>query len=165
MPKVNPSRAAKQIGDFGEALVNYDFIRKGYEVAVVDHVGADLICSKDGTDGTKKRYAISVKTRRFKNASDESRMYNIESAHLDKLRYFSDSFGLEPLFSLLVCISDDKKLILFTVRVVDIPSCFRKTKAGYSFRFSDKHLVSLKNDPNISISLWENEVIGNDIFA
>jgi len=160
MPKVNPSRAAKQIGDFGEALVNYDFIRKGYEVAVVDHVGADLICSKD-----EKRYAISVKTRCFKKESKESRMYNIESAHLDKLRYFSDSFGLESLFSLLVCISDDKKLILFTVKVVDIESCFRKTKAGYSFKFSDKHLVSLKNNPKISISLWENEVIGNDIFA
>jgi len=151
------------MGDFGEALVNYDFIRKGYEVAVVDHVGADLICSKDG-----KRYTVSVKTRWFKKGSKESKMYNIESTHLDKLKYFSESFGLEPLFSLLVCMSDMGKLILFTVKVSDIEnieSSFRKTKVGYSFKFSDKHIAGLKSNPEVSISSWDNEVIGDDIFA
>ncbi len=160
MTKSPPSRAAKQIGDFGEALVNYDFIRKGYEVAIVDHVGADLICSKNGT-----RYAVSVKTRWFKNASKESRMYNIKGDHLDKLSHFSHSFGMEPLFSLLACISDDRKLILFTLRTKNIAELCTKTKHGYSFKFSNKHIENLEKNPNISISFWENETIGNDIFS
>lgn len=159
MSNVNPSRAAKQLGDFGEALVNYDFIRKGYVVAVVDHVGADLICSKD-----EKKFAVSVKTRWYKEGSKESRMFNIENTHLDKLKYFSNIFGLEPLFSLIINMSDNRMIILFTVKVSDIEASFKKTKAGYSFNFSDKKIEELKLNQKISISLWENEIIGKDIF-
>lgn len=42
----NQSRAPKLIGDFGEGLVTYALIRGGYEVAHVDHEGADLIAVK-----------------------------------------------------------------------------------------------------------------------
>ena len=160
MSKENPSRSAKQIGDFGEALVTYDLIRKGYEVAVVDHVGADLICSKDGS-----RYAVSVKTRWYKEGSHESRMFNIERAHLDKLEYFSQLFDLEPLFSLFVCLSESKELVLFTLKVSDIENICNKTKVGYSLKFSNAHIEQLKNDPRVSFSLWENEQIGDDVFA
>lgn len=45
--KYQPSRASKQLGDFGEGLVTYTLIRKGFEVACVDHVGADLIAERD----------------------------------------------------------------------------------------------------------------------
>ena len=37
------TRAPKLLGDFGEVLATYALIRKGFEVAVVGHVGADLI--------------------------------------------------------------------------------------------------------------------------
>jgi len=161
-----PSRAAKQLGDFGEALVTYDFIRKEYQVAVVDHVGADLICSKEESEKRYKRYAVSVKTRWFKPGSTESRMFNIEEAHLEKLKYFSKLFNLEPLFSLLVCLSDSQKLVLFTLKVSDIEigDICNPTKDAYSLKFSDKYIEQLKNDPRVSVSSWENEVIGEDIF-
>ena len=51
------TRSPKLIGDFGEGLVTYALIRGGYEVAQVDHVGADLIAEKEG-----RRIAVSVKT-------------------------------------------------------------------------------------------------------
>jgi Holliday junction resolvase len=162
MSKINPSRAPKQLGDFGESLVNYDFIRKGYHVAVVDHVGADLICSKDS-----KRYAVSVKTRWFKKDSTESQMFNISNEHLDKLQYFSELFGMEPMFSLLVILSDQKRMLLFTIKVKEIKTnseLFRKTKVGYSLRFSDKNLTFLERSGKVSISSWENENIGDDIW-
>ena len=44
------TRAPKQLGDFGESLVTYTLIKKGYEVAYVDHVGADLIAEKKEKD-------------------------------------------------------------------------------------------------------------------
>ena len=164
MSKSNPSRAPKQLGDFGEALVNYDFIRKGYQVAVVDHVGADLICIKKESEKRYKRYAVSVKTRWFKPGSTESKMFNIENNHLEKLEDFSEWFNLEPLFSLLVCLSDSQKLVLFTLKVSDIGKICNKTQSGYSLKFSDKYIEQLKNDPRVSVSSWENEVIGEDIF-
>lgn len=57
---VTQTRASKQLGDFGEGLVTYTLVRKDFEVAYVDHIGADLIAEKGG-----KRYAISVKIRLF----------------------------------------------------------------------------------------------------
>ena len=140
MSESDPSREPKQLGDFGESLVTYDFIRKGYKVAVVDHVGADLICSKKGSG---KRYAVSVKTRWFRPDSNESRMFNIEKKHLEKLEKFSEWFNLEPLFSLLVCLSDSHKLVLFSLKVSDIyiGGICNPTKVGYSLKFSDKYIV------------------------
>ncbi len=157
----NPSRAPKQIGDFGENLVTYDFIRKGYEVAHVDHVGADLICTNLET---KKRYCISVKSRWFKEGSNESKMYNIEKAHLDKLKYFSTIFNLEPLFSFFVCLSDEKIMFLITVKVDDLKEVFTETKSGYSIKFSKKYRDEFKSNPLVSVSTWEDETIGKDIF-
>ncbi len=34
---IKQTRAPKQLGDFGEGLVTYALIRKGFEVACVDH--------------------------------------------------------------------------------------------------------------------------------
>ena len=173
--KVNPSRAAKQIGDFGEGLVTYDFIKKGYQVAYVDHVGADLICSKE-INGEYKRFAVSVKTRWFKDDSKESLMYNLDSNHIEMLKYFSEIFGLTPLFSLLICLNDENKFYLISVKIEDIPDIFNKTgsekkpnskgkiKHGYSIKFSRKHIEELKKNEKVSFSSWENESIGNDCF-
>jgi hypothetical protein len=160
MNTANPTRAPKQIGDFGEHLVTYDFIRKGYEVAHVDHVGADLICANN-----EKRYSVSVKSRWFKLNSKESKMFAVEKSHLKKLEYFSSIFNLEPLFSLLVCLSDEKTMFLITVRVKDLPRVFDKIKAGYSIKFSKKYRVEFESNPLVSISTWNNESIGKDIFT
>ena len=56
-------RFPKQFGDFAETLVMFVLAKyKGMRVALVDHVGADLIA----TDRERTvRYAISVKGRNF----------------------------------------------------------------------------------------------------
>ena len=171
----NLSRAAKQIGDFGEGMVTYDFIRKGYEVANVDHVGADLICSKKRENGEYDRYAVSVKTRWFKYGSKESKMYNLSNNDLEKLWFFANTFGLKAIFSFLVCLSDTRKMYLISFQVPEpneetkkfelkkLP--FSETKSGYSIKFSDKSIKELSNYYDVvSISSWENETIGEDIF-
>jgi len=170
----NLHRAAK-IGDLGEGLVAYDFVQKGYEVACVENDAADLICSKE-INGEHKRYAISVKTRKFKKDSTVSLMYNLDSAHIDKLNDFCDSSELTPIFSLLVCLNDEKKFYLISVKIDDIPDIFNKTgsekkpnskgkiKHGYSIKFSRKHIEELKKNEKVSFSSWENESIGNDCF-
>ena len=132
------TRAPKLIGDFGEGLVTYVLIRKGYEVAYVDHVGADLICEKNG-----KRIAVSVKIRLFRHGSVESKMFCIEDSHLEKLSYFSKKFALEPIFALLICLAEKSEIHLFMIKVTDIPEVFRKIKWGYSVLFGEKHISKL----------------------
>lgn len=98
------TRAPKQIGDFGEGLATYVLIRKGFEIAYVDHVGADLIAEKKGN-----RIAVSVKTRLFRPRSSESRMMLVNPAHLEKLEIFSKQFGMNGVFVQIVCLADEKK--------------------------------------------------------
>lgn len=52
---------SRQLGDFGEHMIAFAFAHlKKYKVAIVDHVGIDIIASNPGSD--QKPYAISVKT-------------------------------------------------------------------------------------------------------
>lgn len=80
------SRAPKLIGDFGEGLVTYALIKGGYEVAHVDHVGADLIAEKNG-----ERIAVSVKTRNRNTETKESDMVVISDDNIEKLNFSQPS--------------------------------------------------------------------------
>lgn len=135
--------------------MTYALIRKGFEVAYVDHVGADLIAERKG-----RRIAVSVKTRFFKPATIESRGIVIESAHLDKLQYFADRFQLESVFAHVVSIADDSEIHLFMLRVADIKNHLDKVKHGYSLRFSKGHLPQTLSLPYIDYSVWRGETIG-----
>src|ERR1700733_3163348 len=97
------TRASQQLGDFGEGLVTYNLIRKGYEVACVDHVGADLIAEKKS-----HRIAVSVKTSLYRENRITTRGFVIKYDHVEKLERFSERFQLEPVFAKIVSIVDDK---------------------------------------------------------
>lgn len=125
------SRAPKFLGDFGEGLVTYTLIRQGFEVAVVDHVGADLIAQRD-----EHRIAVSVKTRLYRAASVETQGTVIETAHLEKLEHFARRFDLAPVFAHAVCLADDRTIHLFMMHVADIRRSLDKVKHGYRIRFS-----------------------------
>jgi Holliday junction resolvase-like predicted endonuclease len=158
--KLKQTRAPKQIGDFGEGLVTYALIRKGYEVAYVDHVGADLIAEKEGN-----RIAISVKTRLFKHGSTESKMFCIEHSHLEKLETFSEQFALQPVFALVVCLADNREIHLITLKTTDIPTVFHEIQHGFSVLFSEKHLLHIKENPLVDYSFWGSEEIGKKDFV
>jgi len=153
------SRAPKQLGDFGEGLVNYVLNRKGHEVAKVDHVGADLI-----SECLKKRYAISVKTRSFKKGTRESLSCTISFDSIEKLKFFSDQFGLIPLFSQVICLQDSNQIMVFILPINNIDKFFKKAQNGYILNFGKKHVDTLKNSTYIDFSCWENESIGNSLF-
>lgn len=159
------TRAPKQLGDFGEGLVTYALIRKSFEVAYVDHVGADLIAHR----GTHK-LAVSVKTRSFKAGSPESRIIEIDLDHIEKLKYFAQRFDLDPVFAQVVSIVDDKIIHLFIIRIQDISKLLadgviNKSKYGYTLGFSKKRLPSLTTNPYVDYSSWSNESIGSKLFG
>ena len=116
------SRAPKLLGDFGEGLVTYALIRQGFEVACVDHVGADLIGER-----SEYKIAVSVKTRMYRQGTVESRSIVFEFDHLAKLEHFAHRFDLDPVLAHAVCIVNDHKIDLFMLRVADI---LRELEAG-----------------------------------
>ncbi|KAA1258945.1 hypothetical protein LF1_14690 [Rubripirellula obstinata] len=153
------SRAPKQLGDFGEGLVTYTLIRKGFEVACVDHVGADLIAQREHS-----KIAVSVKTRMFRQGSVESRGVVFEFSHLNKLEHFAQRFDLDPVLALAVCMADDGTIHLFIMRVADIRLKLKAVKHGYRFQFSKKHLPNTIALPFVDYSCWSNEQIGQGLF-
>lgn len=153
------TRAPKQIGDFGEGLVTYTLIRKGFEVAYVDHVGADLIAEKNGS-----RFAISVKTRLFGIGSKESLAFQAEYDHLAKLEHFADQFGMIPMFAFVFCIADEHAMHLLMAQVKDIRTGLPQTKHGYAFRFAKSTRQKLFEYPFMDYSCWTGEVIGTKDF-
>lgn len=153
------SRAPKLLGDFGEGLATYTFIRKGFEVACVDHVGADLIAQRDTI-----RLAVSVKTRRYRTGSVETRGLVITEEHLDKLEHFASRFGLEPTIAHVVCVEDEKTIHLFLVRVEDVRLKLDKVKGGFRLRFNPKKLQQTISLPYVDYSCWRNEEIGSKLY-
>ncbi len=154
------SRAPKLLGDFGEGLVTYSLIRKGMEVACVDHVGADLIAEKD-----EYKIAVSVKTRLFRFGSVESRGMVFEFSHLEKLEHFANRFDLDPVLAHVVCIADDNIIHLFILRVADIRSKLKAVKHGHRFQFGPKHLDATIALPYVDYSCWANEHIDDQLFG
>ena len=151
---VRQTRAPKLLGDFGEGLVTYALIRKGFEVACVDHVGADLIAEKRG-----RQYAVSVKTRLFREGSQESLAFIVRYSHIDKLKYFARQFNLTPLFALVVCLADEKMIHLIMLKASDLKK-LPKVKHGYSIRFAKSTRDKLLDLPFIDYSCWRDERIG-----
>ncbi len=152
--------APKLIGDFGEGFVTYVLIRKGYEVAVVDHVGADLIAEKGGN-----RFAVSVKTRVFKKGSKESLVFVVEESHIEKLEKFAALFGMTAIFALLVCLSDEQMIHLMIVPVSKLKEKLPSVKHGYSIRFSPKTRNNLLVEyPFIDYSCWKEVKLGDKDF-
>lgn len=155
------TRSPKQLGVFGESLVAYALIKKGYEVAYVDHIGADLIAEKND-----KIYAISVKFRLFRKGSNESRMVNVTKDGLEKLKKFSKQFKIrKSLFAQVISIADDRKIHLFIIPVDKIEEVLSPTKSGYSLNFGQKKIHLLTSNENVDYSFWENETIGEIDFS
>ena len=132
------SRSAKRIGDFGEGLVTYALIRKGFEVACVDDVGADPIAA-----GRDRRYAVSVKARLFRPGSRESRVTVIESNHLCKLAVFAKRFAMVPLLAQIVCLADDGLIHLFLFHAAQLADVLPAVQNGYSIRFGPARVDAL----------------------
>ena len=158
------TRAPKHLGDFGEGLVTYTLIRKGFEVACVDHVGADLIAERQ-QERQHHKLAVSVKTRRYKAGSIESRGTVIEFDHLQKLEHFAKRFDLDPVFAHVVSIVDDKIIHLFMIRTEDIKNSITPGKYGYPLNYSKKQLPLTIALSYIDYSSWSNESIGSKLFG
>lgn len=105
MSKRTPSyndleRWPKQFGDFAEQLTMFVMGRlNNMSVALIDHVGADVIAIPidKGKGKVLKPLAVSVKGRIF--PPDESKMYPFDKNNIAKLRNTASSFNMEPAIS------------------------------------------------------------------
>ena len=153
------TRAPKLMGDFGEGLVVYALLMKGYEVACVDHVGADLIAEKHG-----RLFAVSVKTRLYKKGSKESLAFLVEYDHIKKLENFASQFKMDAVFAQLLCLSDENAIHLIMMPVAKLKEKLPKVKYGYRYSFSPRHREGFLAQSFVDYSCWSQQRIGDKDF-
>lgn len=88
-------RFPKQFGDFAESLVMYVLGLNNWSVALIDHVGADVLAVS--RELNYKRLAISVKGRNF--PPKESKSFDFDRNNIEKLRDTSNLLGMIPAIS------------------------------------------------------------------
>jgi len=103
--KSRDKRLPKQFGDFAEGLVMYVLGKlKNMSVALIDHVGADIIAS----DRAERRYAISVKGRNIPDT--ESKGFSFEKRDMEKLEETANNFGMEPAVAFVIVDTLEKSM-------------------------------------------------------
>jgi Holliday junction resolvase len=155
------TRAPHLLGQFGEGLVTYLLIRHGFEVAVVNHVGADLIAEKENA-----RFAVSVKTRLFRPGSKESRNFVVDYPHIEKLTGFANRFDMRSLFAQVVCESDQKLIQVFVFPVDRIRDLLQAVQHGFALRCQrQQDLTRFAQSPGVIYARWREESLGEANFS
>lgn len=141
-------RLSAQLGSFGESLTLFLLgHRWSYRVAIVDHVGADIIATPRRDGG--KAYAISVKTRRFVT-DDMSQEFDRKNQ--DHLRAFAKEFNLEPAVAwVLIDPPNESRNVEFIDVYILTLNAFEKlahsdgTKIGITLRGAKKDSLTISN--------------------
>lgn len=123
-------RWAKQFGDFAENLTMYILGQlKNMSVALIDHVGADVIAVK--RENPSVRYAISVKGRNIPQT--ESKSYGFSQGNIDKLTETAKAFGMVPAVSFVFVdeMEGAKKIRLFVAKLEDLLEMSADPQVGF----------------------------------
>ncbi len=137
------SRHAKITGNFGEALVLYWLSKYGFECALVDHTGIDIIARNPHT---QELMGISVKSRSRKEGT-EGTYVAIPSENFEKADEACTAFGCVPYFAVVV---DEGDMIrAFILSMSHLLECYGQGAAKAGWKMSDKHLQRYAEDPSI----------------
>ncbi len=91
-------RHPKITGDFAEGLVLYWLSKHGFECALVDHTGLDIIARNPVN---KELMGLSVKSQ-SRNAGTENTVLRIDRKQVPSLDLACRAFGCEPYFAIVV---------------------------------------------------------------
>lgn len=154
--ELKDDRWAKQFGDFAENLVMYVLGQlKSMSVALIDHVGADLIAAERKENGT--RLAVSVKGRNFPNT--ESKSFGFSKGDIKKLTDTAETFDLIPTVAFVFVdeMEGFKKIRMFIAKLADLLSLcedpnvefINYSKDGITFKYTESnrvhHLSAIRN--------------------
>lgn len=140
-------RWAKQFGDFAECLTMYVLGQlKNMSVALIDHVGADVIASKRSENAL--RYAISVKGRNIPKT--ESKSFNFSQGNIDKLTETANVFGMIPAVSFVFVdeMEGPKKIRIFVAELETLLQLCIDDKVGFVNVASDGLTIKYTESKN-----------------
>lgn len=144
------SRHQHIIGKYGEYMLCNWLSRSGFEVAIVDHTGLDLVAFNPIT---KKRLGITVKSR-TRNVGTETTNINIFSyreSKNDRKRLIDacDAFGCEPWIAVYVETMKSADLYVTNLDNYDKKYRGKAGRAMDTWGMTSKHRASYEKDKEI----------------
>ena len=147
------SRHSKLTGDFAEALVLYWLSKYGFECALVDHTGIDIIARNPHS---KEIMGISVKSRsRTPGTADDS--ITIPADSFKKAQRASDAFGCKPWFAIVVDAKDIIRVFLLPMDHL-LKVCPIRQRGSY-WKVSKRYLDQYCSDEEIKIFEFRTETV------
>jgi hypothetical protein len=163
MDIVKSTRHQKIIGNFRESFICNWLSRSGFEVALIDHTGLDIVAYNPSN---KKRLGITVKSRtRF--AGQESSSVNILSNRKNKndrgkLLDACKSFACDPWIGIYVKASTFADLFLTSLKNYDAKYRRKKNLKIDAWKMTKYDLYRYDKDKNVmhiiinfSINNWK----------
>ncbi len=139
------SRHAKITGDFAERFVLYWLSKYGFECALVDHVGMDIIARNPHN---QELMGISVKSR-SRNLGTENTSLSIPNDNFEKLEAACRAFGCKPYFAIVVDGADT--ITTFIIDKSYLVSLFPPGRKVMSWKMSPSWLGKYQTNKNIKI--------------
>jgi hypothetical protein len=141
------SRHQKIIGNLGEQLVCNWLSRSGFEVAIIDHTGIDLIAfdSKNG-----KRMGITVKSRTRQSRETESvNIFNNRKNDYKKIKDACKAFDCEPWIAIYVETRNAADLYLTSLSNYEKKYKSKTEKAIDDWKMTPNWKIAYSHDPAI----------------
>ncbi len=141
------TRHQKVIGQFGEHLICNWLSRSGFEAAIVDHTGIDIIAYNPTN---KRRLGISVKSRTRSRGTERSSVTVFErEADRNKMLAACAAFGCEPWIAVYVEATDTADLFLVGLKNFErIYEAEGKALVRF-WRMTPKYQSLCTNDTNV----------------
>ena len=161
------SRHQKIIGNFGENLVCNWLSRSGFEVALVDHTGIDVIAYNRAAN---KRLGVSVKSRTRSVGKEDTSVTILRKDDREQLERACQSFGCEPWMAVYVETSGSADLYLTSLENFDQKYRGKTGAATDRWGMKKKHTDRYDEDPNVKhiriefrhTYWWEQEMPGGE---
>lgn len=147
---IKGSRHQKIIGDLGETLICNWLSRSGFEVALVDHTGIDIVAYNPLT---KQRLGLTVKSRTRDSGKEEESVnifsYQKTRSDRQKLLDACEAFACEPWIAVYVETSDYADVYLTSLRNFDAQYRSERARAIDAWKMTEEHREQYKEDPNV----------------
>ena len=142
--EINKStRHAKLTGDFGESLILYWLSKYGFECALIDHTGIDIIARNTNSE---EIMGISVKSR-CRVVGREERSVHLPNDDLTKAEAACEAFRCTPYFAFVV--DAGNKIWAYIVSMEHLLTIYPKGKRVVSWQMKRNHRIKYSKDPKI----------------
>jgi len=148
------SRHSKIAGDYFESLVLYNLSKYGFECAIIDHTGIDIIARHPVSN---KVFGISVKGRtRTKNRIGSVITFGINNK--EKTLNACEAFNCDDAY-FAICVDEENQTRIFLVSLEHIMNEYPPSKSDFRWNMSSKALKKYYNDPEVKIIKYTTEIV------